>query len=250
MPLSPAEWDQRFRQQATWTRDLRYYLYPKIKLQNAQKVLDVGCGTGALSIELSTQSNSKVYGVDLDLARLELAIRKSRSGTYLGGDAQALPFPSNVFDITLSHFLLLWVENPVQVVQEMRRVTVPGGSILALAEPDYGGRLDYPPALAELKERQTNALRRQGADPHLGRKLRSIFSRAGCQEITTGVIGGEWKKKTTSKKFNLEWRVISEDIGKEISREDLNDLKLQAKLAWEQDERTLFVPTFYAWGKA
>lgn len=250
MPLSPAEWDKRFRQQATWTRDLRLYLYPKVGLKKAKTVLDVGCGTGALIAELNSQSKAKIYGLDLDLARLELAMRKTSAGIYSGGDIQALPFPPNVFDITLSHFLLLWVDDPVRVVQEMRRVTTPGGSILALAEPDYGGRLDYPPSLAQLKELQTKALRRQGADPHLGRKLRSIFAQAGCQEVVTGVLGGQWQEPPTPEELDLEWRVITEDAGKEIPAKVLHDLKLQAKQAWEQNERTLFVPTFYAWGKA
>ncbi|OQY35576.1 MAG: hypothetical protein B6I38_01440 [Anaerolineaceae bacterium 4572_5.1] len=250
MPLSASEWDKRFRQQAVWTQDLRHYLYPKIGLKKAENVLDVGCGTGALIAELTSQSKAQIYGLDLDLPRLKLAMRKASTGIYSGGNAQALPFPANVFDLTLSHFLLLWVDDPVRVVQEMRRVTTPGGSILALAEPDYGGRLDYPPSLAQLKEIQTKALRRQGADPHLGRKLRSIFAQAGCQEIVTGVLGGQWFEAPTPEELNLEWSVIAEDAGEEVSAKELRNLELQAKLAWERNERTLFVPTFYAWGKA
>ena len=249
MPLTLTEWDQRFQQQATWTKDLRAYLLPKAGLNNAKTVLDVGCGTGALISELDSQSKAQIYGLDLDLTHLKLAIRNFLEGFYSGGDAQALPFPSNAFDLTLCHFLLLWVEDPLLVVREMKRVTKPGGSVLSLAEPDYGGRLDYPPTLAQLKELQSKALRRQGADPHLGRKLRSIFARAGCREIVTGVLGGQWIEPPKPEDLSLEWQIITEDIGDTIPAKVLQDLECQAIQAWDRDERTVFVPTFYAWGK-
>jgi SAM-dependent methyltransferase len=61
-------------------------------------------------------------------------------------DRHTLPFQP-VFDVTFCHFLLLWVSNPEKVVAEMGRVTRPGGSV-RLAEPDYGGRIDYPESLS------------------------------------------------------------------------------------------------------
>ncbi len=250
MPLTLAEWDQRFRQQATWTSDLRSYLYPKTGLEKAQKVLDVGCGTGALIPELCAQSEAQVYGGDWDTACLGMAIRKAPAGIFFGGDAHTLPFPADTFELTLCHFLLLWVDDPVETVREMRRVTKPGRGILALAEPDYGGRVDYPPAFAKLKDIQTQALRRQGADPYLGRKLRSIFARAGCQEIMTGVLGGQWSESPSPAEQALEWSVITEDAGGTITAQELHHLQARDKLAWERNERTLYVPTFYAWGKA
>jgi len=250
MPLSVTDWDKRFRQQAFWTRDLRFYLYPKVGLNNTKTVLDVGCGTGSLIAELNSNSKAQIYGLDLDVANLKMAMRNYKAGFFSGGDAHTLPFSSNAFDLTLCHFLLLWVDDPVQVVEEMKRVTKPGGAILALAEPDYGGRLDYPYTLAELKELQTKALRQQGADPHLGRKLRSIFARAGCREIVTGVLGGQWIEPPTAEDLSLEWKIIADDIGDTIPAMVVQELETQAKQAWDRDERTVFVPTFYAWGKA
>ena len=64
----------------------------------------------------------------------------------------------------------------------MVRVTHPGGFVLALAEPDYGGRIDYPTELSQIGDWQKNALKQQGANPLMGRELRSIFSHAGINK--------------------------------------------------------------------
>jgi cyclopropane fatty-acyl-phospholipid synthase-like methyltransferase len=42
------DWHARYLQQARWTRPLREYLYGKAGVDSARRVLEVGCGTGAL----------------------------------------------------------------------------------------------------------------------------------------------------------------------------------------------------------
>jgi len=74
----------------------------------------------------------------------------------------------------------------------MARITRPGGAVLALAEPDYGGRIDYPIKLAQMGKWQIESLRLQGADPLMGRKLATIFNSAGFDSVETGVLGGQW----------------------------------------------------------
>ena len=79
------------------------------------------------------------------------------------------------FDICLCHFLLLWIANPLAALKEMRRIVKPGGWVLALAEPDYGSRIDFPPELEALGQAQSKALQSQCADVSVGRKLRGLF---------------------------------------------------------------------------
>lgn len=245
-------WHTRFVQQAQWTQNLRRYLYGRANLATARRLLEVGCGTGAVLTELTMQSHGEIYGIDISNNHLDLAASNLPGTPLVLGDSHDLPYLNGVFDITMCHFLILWVHDPVQVVREMVRVTQPGGAVLALAEPDYGGRIDFPPELSLLGEWQQAALRQQGADPLLGRKLRAIFHQAGISEIETGVLGGQWSGKPDSGDWEMEWKILEDDlhtIEKRAAGSDIMRLKNIDKSAWEHGERVLFVPTFYAWGK-
>jgi ubiquinone/menaquinone biosynthesis C-methylase UbiE len=249
MPLSTSLWHQRYQQQAEWTRNIRNYIYSQISLRKADKILDVGCGTGVLESELSILTSSSTFGVDIDFLALKFARKKAAHSAYSVGDGLNLPYPSGVFDITLCHFLLLWITRATQSVKEMVRVTRPKGFVLALAEPDYGGRIDYPPALKELGEWQTQALIDQGANPFIGRELRSIFSKAGLVNIEVGILGGQWREANSDEEFELEWQVIQSDLASNnefIKRAEI--LKETEILSRQNHQRLLFVPTFYAFG--
>jgi SAM-dependent methyltransferase len=245
-------WHARFVQQAQWTQSLRYHLYERANLARARRVLEVGCGTGAVLTELLMQSHGDIFGLDISSDHLDLAAHNLPGIPLTLGDAHGLPYPSAVFDITLCHFLILWVIDPVLVVREMARVTQPGGVVLALAEPDYGGRIDFPPELEVLGDWQQTALRQQGADPLIGRKLRAVFQQVGIADVEAGLLGGQWSGMPSPEDWEMEWKVLEEDIKKVTNISGTSEvIRLQKldKLAWEQGERVLFVPTFYAWGR-
>jgi SAM-dependent methyltransferase len=249
MLLTPQDWHHRFTQQAQWTHDLRAYLYRRTGMENAQRVLEVGCGTGAIMGTLPNEIPLKV-GLEIDSARAHLAMRRAKDSRIHQGDGHALPYPRDSFDISFCHFLLLWVANPAEVLHEMVRVTRPGGAVLALAEPDYGGRIDFPEELSILGEWQAEALRRQGADPLMGRKLAGIFQRAGLQAVETGALGGQWTDSPDWEAWAAEWAVLESDLSQKPSfSEKLGFYKRLDKSAYEKGERVLFVPTFYAWGR-
>jgi SAM-dependent methyltransferase len=240
------DWHKRFLQQAGWTGDLRHYLFEKAGLSHALRVLEVGCGTGAILVDIKGPGNC--FGLDLDAGRLKEARQHAAEARLVCGDALRLPFPSESFDITCCHYLLLWVGDPLQALREMKRVTHSGGSVLALAEPDHSARVDEPAALAVLGRWQTEALRRLGADTSLGGRLGHLFEQAGIRLVETGLIRGEGKQLMENKEWKLEWEVLEADLAGMIASEEVQELKRLDEIAWQQGVRILYVPTYFAHG--
>jgi ubiquinone/menaquinone biosynthesis C-methylase UbiE len=238
-------WHTRCSQQAKWTRDLRAYIFDKIKLDDATRVLEVGCGTGAILSELP--SRFSLHGLDIDPAALVQCKIHAPAASLIRGNALQLSYSDKSFDVVYCHFLLLWVRDPLQALLEMKRVTRPGGNIIAFAEPDYSNRIDRPAELIPLGKWQTEALKKQGADPRFGARLAESFFQAGIQIIETGAIqGGE--NEASPEEWELEWTVIESDLAGSVPDEDIQKMKLLDKAARERGERVLHVPTHFAWG--
>jgi SAM-dependent methyltransferase len=241
------DWHSRFLQQAGWTRDLRHYLFEQAGLDQAHSVLEVGCGTGAILSDLVT--TAAIHGLDLDSTRLAEAHTHAPCAALVCGNALALPYPHAVFDITFCHFFLLWVRDPLQALHEMKRVTRHGGAVLALAEPDYNSRVDKPAALVPLGRLQTESLRQQGADPGMGHHLAGLFDQSGIQVIETGTMGGANDPLPSAAERDLEWTVMEADLQNRVPAEEICRMKTLDQQAWERRERTLYVPTHFAWGR-
>jgi hypothetical protein len=47
----------------------------------------------------------------------------------------------------------------------------------------------------------------------------------------------------------MEWKVLREDLGSQVSQRELDRYERIDRVAWQAGTRMLFVPTFYAWGK-
>jgi hypothetical protein len=142
----------------------------------------------------------------------------------------------------------LWVGDPLQALREMKRVTRTGGHVLALAEPDYTARVDRPHELALLGQWQTEALRRQGADPAVGHRLVDLFFRAGIEIVETGPITAAQRPPSPQER-QIEWAVIESDLAGLVSVEDLRGMRRLDEAAWARGERTLHVPTYFVWGR-
>ena len=238
-------WHDRYVQQAGWTRDLRNYLFDKAGLKTARRVLEVGCGTGAILSELD--SSASPHGLDLDAGALVDARVHAPAATLVRGDALSLPYADFTFDITFCHFLLLWVRDPLTAVREMARVTRPNGFVLALAEPDHTARVDKPESLAPLGRWQTEALRRQGADVSFGAHLADTFARAGIEIVETGSI--QRAEEATVSGQEKEWAVIEADVRGLVAEEEIHKLKLLDEEARARGGRVLHVPTYFVWGR-
>ncbi len=239
-------WHDRYVQQAGWTRDLRAYLFDKIRLSESRCVLEVGCGTGAILSKLPARP--RLHGLDLSPEALQSAHRHAPRARLTRGDAHFLPYPGRVFDISYCHYLLLWVKNPLKALAEMKRVTKVHGFVLALAEPDYTARIDQPESLAGLGQLQTQALRKQGADVGLGRRLAQLFSEAGIHLLETGPIQNR-STQTAREEREQEWAVLESDLAGISTTTEIQRWKQLDQEAWAQGRRAMYVPTYYAWGQ-
>lgn len=152
----PFDWHTRFQQQAVWTRPLREHLLGQLALREKARILEVGCGTGAVLAELASYGD--LHGLDIDQSHLEAAQKNLALAVLTRGDAHHLPYAGGSFDLVACHFLLLWLDDPVAALGEMRRVARPGGRVIAFAEPDYGGRIDHPPELEIIGVMQRESL--------------------------------------------------------------------------------------------
>ncbi len=240
----------RYLVQATWTTSIREQLFDSIQIQGKHKLLEVGSGTGVVSAEISQRFSLTSVGVDIDHSAVTFAHNNDATSLYLAGDGNNLPFQPAAFDVAVCHFLLLWVDNPEQILDEMIRVTKPGGWILALAEPDYGGRIDYPHELETIGQRQIQALLNQGANPYLGRTLRALFHSAQLTGIRTGLLGGEWQGSIDEDQLESEWETLAQDLSELLPTDEIERFRRIDHEAWEMGTRVLFVPTFYAAGCA
>ena len=95
-------------------------------------VLDIACGTGDLTIELSTGSKAKVVGTDYCRPMLDVAAQKSVHLPYVEADAMGLPFPDNSFDAATIAFGLRNLPNFKNGLIEMHRILKPDGKLVVL----------------------------------------------------------------------------------------------------------------------
>lgn len=249
LPADISRRHERFLQQAGWTRQLRLQLLSRLAPDPSLRVLDLGSGTGALFPDLLSARPGAVFALDLNERHLGFAAERFPEVSSTVGDGHRLPYRSDQFALVLCHYTLLWVESPAAVLREMVRAAAPGGTVAALAEPDYGGRIDYPPPLDTIRDLQIQSLKHKGADPEMGRKLAGLFRRAGLQDIQTGVYQGNGSGTNRPDGDQLEWEILHSDLAGLLDPGELQELRRQDIRARREGSRVLYVPTFFAWGK-
>ena len=114
-----------------------------------QRVLDLGCGPGVSAFVLARElgPQTEVVGIDLSptmIARARTHHRRDHADltnlSFQVGDATALPFADDAFELAVGHSFLYLVPDSPGVLAEARRVLAPGSSIVLL-EPNRDGSL-------------------------------------------------------------------------------------------------------------
>jgi ubiquinone/menaquinone biosynthesis C-methylase UbiE len=164
-------------------------------IASGQRVLDVACGTGALTLVAARRvgKDGAVFGLDLNPDMLSVARRKSTQVQWREGQAEHLPFPDAHFDSVASQFGFMFFEDRVLALREMMRVLRPGGR-LAVAVCDA---LEHSAGYATLARLLQELFGQQVADafrapfvcgdPAL---LRSLCEQAGIAGAQVSQVAG------------------------------------------------------------
>ena len=136
----------RYERQSRWFYGIRSNLLRRVAIHAKKHVLDLGCGTGVVTPELKRRAAGMVVRCDYDAEALRYMPSAETPGT--AAEAATLPFPDRTFDLVFTQMFFMWVREVAGALSEISRVLQPGGHLVAAAEPDYGGRIEHPPALS------------------------------------------------------------------------------------------------------
>jgi len=246
--MAAEDWDRQFIRQMEWTEGLRNHLYRRAGLPARKHILEVGCGTGRVAEEVAGRARASVYGLDLREDFLALARARCPKVRWVEGNALDLPFSDSSFDLVLCHFFLLWAAEPERAVAEMARITRSGGMVAVLAEPDYGGRIDYPDNCSAAGELHIRSIRREGGDPCIGRRVDDLLRAAGLL-TQRGVSASMWEHEKLAVELDSEW-VFARQVWEGLASEkELADLAAADREAVERRRRLVYMPLFYGLGR-
>jgi len=189
---SPAE-QRRLVEQAEYWRDC--LILPDLPYAPGDRLLDVGCGAGAvLGVLAAAHPGLVLAGIDREARQVEAArahlTSLGRHGDDLRvGDAASLPWPDGSFD----HAYLMWFVEHVPgiepILREVRRVLHPGGTI-TVNETEYESFHVWPENddWEYLEAAMFRHFRAHG-QAHAGRRLGTLLVEAGFREVTNRLVG-------------------------------------------------------------
>lgn len=184
--FSEAEGYERYL--GPWSSSLAPRFIDFAGVQDGDRVLDVGSGTGSLSLALAAKtSGSEIVGIDPSAPYVEFARTRTRDPRvrFQVGDAMSLPFANNYFDKSLAQLVISFVPNAQGAVREMCRVTKAGGVVAActwiMGKDNERNRIFWEaataadPAAAQWREKEGGYGR--------GGRLSAIWAECGLKEI-------------------------------------------------------------------
>jgi SAM-dependent methyltransferase len=166
-------------------------------IEAGQRVIDVGCGPGALTAELVRRLDANaVAAVDPSEQFVEAARTRHPGVDVELASAEDLSFGDDEFDAALAQLVVHFMADPVAGLAEMRRVTRPGGVVAASVWDVGGGRAPISPywkAARELDPNLTGESERAGArEGHLA----ELFEAAGLRQVEQAELSATTEYET------------------------------------------------------
>ena len=224
------------------------------RLRPGAEVLSVGCGPGVvLAAVARTDSSIKATGVDVSAERVRQAIARNQGNArmqFVSGDAQAMEFPSNRFDLVYCRMLMQYLREKQKAVAEMTRVCKPGGTVLL---QDLDGQLlwHYPEdaEVQQTAEKVVAALAATGFDPFVGRKLFWLAKKAGLTNLHVQVecyhlIAGEIDARILEQ-WELKLEIARPELARVLGGESEATKRIRAFLEYLSRPDTLTYSTVF-----
>ena len=153
--------------------------------------VDVGCGNGAVT-ELVVKKclPDEVQGIDPSEGQLKYARARpaTRMAEFRQGDAMALPFPDDRFDLAIMALVIFFVPDPAKGLAEMVRVVSSSGIVAAYAWDIHGGGFPLEPLTAEMQAMGLPPLRPPSVDASRMEAMRGLWTEAGLEAVETTMI--------------------------------------------------------------
>lgn len=247
------EWVRVLKEQAARTKEYRHNLYEKVDIQNKKRILDVGCGTGVITVDIASLTDGCITGIDIDGKKLDYAkILALGNVNLIKADVLQLPFKDRTFDLVVFNIVLTHIHRQQEAVNEMARVTCENGIVLATMEPDYAGILRYPES--EVDYISSKYLEKMGLEMRTGRKLKYLFGKAGLKS-EIGVyteyldfVNEESEKQVEKflKNFGSTERLL---LKNRWTPQQIEEYKQERLQLIRNNLIFSFIPNFYAIGK-
>jgi SAM-dependent methyltransferase len=183
---SGAEQDRLIRQ-ARLLAPITERLFRQAGIVAGQRVLDIGCGAGDVSILVArlVGDTGEVVGIERDPSTVALARKRStaqglRNLTFIEADVNSIAH-EGTFDAVVGRLVLNHVRDPVEVLRSVAAVVRPGGAIV-FQEGSWGPTFAIGarlPLWSQLLSVVRDTLVRSGLDPERGLDLHRAFEEAG-----------------------------------------------------------------------
>lgn len=122
-----------------WNQDYLDLILKRNNLKKIETLADIGCGKGYMIYKLIPLLNNiqKCYGRDIEDVHIQDALNKSThfpnvSFDFKAQNAETLDIPNDTVDLSVCQTLLLHVTDPLKIINEMKRITKTGGTVMAI----------------------------------------------------------------------------------------------------------------------